>query len=50
MLPGDLHFVIVEMESNLFHRDGDRLYKTMEIPLVDALVRIAMILDSAMQK
>jgi len=38
MLPGDLHFVIVEMESNLFHRDGDRLYKTMEIPLVDALV------------
>lgn len=35
---GDLNFVIFESENDLFHRDGDQLYKTMEIPLVDALV------------
>jgi DnaJ-class molecular chaperone len=35
---GDLHFVIVEQAHNVFHRDRDDLYKTMEIPLVDALV------------
>ena len=35
---GDLHFVIVEKPSSLFRRDRDNLYKTMEIPLVDALV------------
>merc|ERR1711966_485188 len=34
---GDLNFVIFESENDLFHRDGDQLYKTMEIPLVDAL-------------
>lgn len=40
MEAGDLNFVIVQVESypTLFTRDGDRLYKTMEIPLVDALV------------
>lgn len=40
MTAGDLHFVIVEVgdSEGTFHRDGDQLYKTMEIPLVDALV------------
>mmetsp|Transcript_31984 Transcript_31984/g.36957 ORF Transcript_31984/g.36957 Transcript_31984/m.36957 type:complete len:369 (-) Transcript_31984:35-1141(-) len=40
MEAGDLHFVILQVDVNpvLFTRDGDRLYKTMEIPLVDALV------------
>ena len=37
---GDLHFLIVEKPSTLFTRDRDNLYKNMEIPLVDALVRI----------
>jgi DnaJ family protein B protein 13 len=36
-LPGDLHFVIYEQADATFHRDRDDLYKTMEIPLVDAL-------------
>jgi hypothetical protein len=36
--PGDLNFVIFEKSHNEYHRDGDHLYKTMEIPLVDALV------------
>lgn len=36
--PGDLSFVIVEKPHKEYHRDGDHLYKTMEIPLVDALV------------
>ena len=35
---GDLHFVIVEQPDDNYHRDRDHLYKTMEIPLVDALV------------
>lgn len=37
---GDLHFVILEAEEKdgLFTRDRDNLYKTIEIPLVDALV------------
>ena len=35
---GDLHFLIVEHPDATFHRDRDDLYKTMEIPLVDALV------------
>jgi DnaJ-class molecular chaperone len=37
--PGDLHFLIVQQDHDVFHRDRDNLYKTMEIPLVDALVR-----------
>jgi DnaJ-class molecular chaperone len=35
--PGDLHFVVVEEAHPIYHRDRDDLYKTMEIPLVDAL-------------
>lgn len=35
--PGDLNFVINEKPHKDYHRDGDHLYKTMEIPLVDAL-------------
>lgn len=47
MRAGDLHFVIMEMkEDNLpFHREGDQLYKTVEIPLVDALVGFSMELE-----
>lgn len=37
--PGDLNFIIEEKPHDDYHRDGDHLYKTMEIPLVDALVR-----------
>jgi DnaJ-class molecular chaperone len=35
---GDLHFVVVEIPHAEYHRDGDHLYLTREIPLVDALV------------
>lgn len=35
--PGDLHYVIMEEAHPIYHRDRDDLYKTMEIPLVDAL-------------
>lgn len=35
--PGDLHFVLYEEPHPTFHRDRDDLYKTIEIPLVDAL-------------
>jgi DnaJ-class molecular chaperone len=35
---GSLHFKIIEQEDEVFHRDRDNLYKTVEIPLVDALV------------
>jgi DnaJ-class molecular chaperone len=38
MNAGDLNFVIVQLGHEFFHRDGDHLYVTMEIPLVDALV------------
>jgi len=34
---GDLHFIIQENEDRHFHREGDHLYMTKEIPLVDAL-------------
>lgn len=39
MQPGDLSFYIVEIEDPNLHynRDGDQLYLTVEIPLVDAL-------------
>ena len=37
---GDLEFVIEEVGNKEFHRNGDQLYKTMEIPLVDALVSL----------
>jgi DnaJ-class molecular chaperone len=36
---GDLNFVVMEMAHEHYHRDGDHLYMTMEIPLVHALVR-----------
>jgi len=36
-LPGDLHFIITEIEHEHYHRQGDSLYLTTEIPLVDAL-------------
>ena len=35
--PGDLHFILMEDPHPVYHRDHDDLYKTMEIPLVDAL-------------
>jgi DnaJ-class molecular chaperone len=40
MNPGDLNFIIVQVpsEGDVYHRDGDHLYATVEIPLVDALV------------
>lgn len=34
---GDLNFIVNEKPHKEYHRDGDHLYKTMEIPLVDAL-------------
>lgn len=37
MTAGDLNFVIVQEAHDHYHRDGDHLYVTMEIPLVDAL-------------
>lgn len=36
---GSLHFKLIEQDDPIFHRDRDDLYKTVEIPLVDALVR-----------
>ncbi|GMI26872.1 hypothetical protein TeGR_g14257, partial [Tetraparma gracilis] len=35
---GDLVFVVQEVKHDTFNRDGDNLYMTVEIPLVDALV------------
>lgn len=36
--PGDLHLLVYEEKPHLvYHRDHDDLYKTYEIPLVDAL-------------
>mmetsp|Transcript_13479 Transcript_13479/g.20514 ORF Transcript_13479/g.20514 Transcript_13479/m.20514 type:complete len:370 (-) Transcript_13479:37-1146(-) len=37
MMAGDLHFVVVEIAHSAYSRDGDNLYTTVEIPLVDAL-------------
>ena len=37
---GDLNFVVLEKPHKEYHRDGDHLYKTIEIPLVDALVSV----------
>lgn len=37
-IAGDLNFLIVETPHSDFRRDGDHLYLTREIPLVDALV------------
>ena len=35
---GDLVFVVNELKHEYFNRDGDNLYASVEIPLVDALV------------
>jgi DnaJ family protein B protein 11 len=43
--PGDLNFIIGEKPHKQYHRDGDHLYKTMEIPLVDALVSLIVMSD-----
>lgn len=37
MQPGDLNFIINQENDDIFNRDGDHLYVTVEIPLVDAL-------------
>ncbi len=37
-VPGDLHFVFVEAPHPVYTRDGDHLYLSKEISLVDALV------------
>ncbi|KAL7575903.1 hypothetical protein ACA910_000704 [Epithemia clementina (nom. ined.)] len=37
MKAGHLHFHVIEQKHELFHRDHDDLYLTMEIPLVKAL-------------
>jgi DnaJ-class molecular chaperone len=34
---GDLNFILYEEAHAQYHRDRDDLYKTMEVPLVDAL-------------
>jgi len=36
-IAGDLHFVISEIPHKTFRREGDHLYLSKEIPLVDAL-------------
>lgn len=43
MTAGDLNFLIVMKENKVYHRDRDNLYKSMEIPLVDALVSVAVV-------
>lgn len=37
LAPGDLHFVVFTEPHDVYHRDKDDLYKTMEVALVDAL-------------
>ncbi|KAG7344239.1 DnaJ C terminal domain containing protein [Nitzschia inconspicua] len=41
---GDLNFVVMEASHPEYHREGDHLYKTMEIPLVDALTGFSLTL------
>ena len=43
MNAGDLNFIVMQVptENEIYHRDGDHLYVTMEIPLVDALISAA---------
>merc|ERR1712060_1043418 len=45
MEPGDLVFSIQEVRDLKYHRDGDQLYRTIEIPLVDALVGFSITLE-----
>lgn len=35
---GDLNFIVTEKKHPVYHREGDNLYMTKTIPLVDALV------------
>mmetsp|Transcript_49571 Transcript_49571/g.53495 ORF Transcript_49571/g.53495 Transcript_49571/m.53495 type:complete len:328 (+) Transcript_49571:127-1110(+) len=42
--PGDLNFVVVEKDHPEYHREGDHLYKTMSISLVDALTGFSLTL------
>lgn len=42
--PGDLNFVMVEKDHSEYHREGDNLYKSMSIPLVDALTGFSLTL------
>lgn len=44
-LPGDLHFLIIEDPHDVYHRDRDDLYMTMEVPLVDALTGFSITLN-----
>jgi len=41
---GDLNFIVVEKEHPVYHRDGDNLYMTKTIPLVDALTGFSLTL------
>mmetsp|Transcript_1241 Transcript_1241/g.2645 ORF Transcript_1241/g.2645 Transcript_1241/m.2645 type:complete len:377 (+) Transcript_1241:115-1245(+) len=41
---GDLNFIVVEKEHPDYHRDGDNLYMTESIPLVDALTGFSLTL------
>ncbi|KAI2497639.1 hypothetical protein MHU86_16888 [Fragilaria crotonensis] len=41
---GSLHFKLIEQDDPIFHRDRDDLYKTVEIPLVDALTGFSLTL------
>jgi len=43
--PGDLSFTIVEKDHAEYHRDGDNLYKSIEIPLVQALTGFSITLE-----
>jgi len=42
---GSLHFKLLEKSNDNFHRDRDNLYKTVEIPLVDALTGFSLTLS-----
>lgn len=43
MNPGDLNFIIVQQQEmgSIYHREGDHLYVTVVIPLVDALTGLS---------
>jgi len=43
--PGDLNFIVFEKDHAEYHREGDHLYKTVEIPLVDALTGFSITLN-----
>lgn len=41
---GDLNFIVVQLDHETYHRDGDNLYMTESIPLVDALTGFSLTL------